>query len=232
MSNQKSFVKKILILVTILAVPGFLYYLLHTKGKNRYKPLPVYGPKEVADTFKEKRGVKIPDTIFHQVNFTGVNQNGEPYKFDEIKDQIFVVNLFYTRDTRIVPQIYRNLYILNEKYKDNKRIRFVSVSIDPEYDKDEILSKFAHQQKAKAGKWDFLNLGNNSSAVSFANNQLFLNAVETQDGLIFDKKLVLLDATGRIRGYYDATSYQEIKKMSEEITVLIAEELRKIKIEH
>ena len=56
---------KILILVTILAVPGFLYYLLQAKGKNRYKPLPVYGPKEVAATFTTKRRKKIPDTIFH-----------------------------------------------------------------------------------------------------------------------------------------------------------------------
>ena len=34
--------KKIIILVLVLIVPGFLYYLLTAEGKNRYKPLPGY----------------------------------------------------------------------------------------------------------------------------------------------------------------------------------------------
>jgi len=60
-------IKKILILVTILAVPGFLYYLLQEKGKNRYKPLAIYGPKKVATTFHSVRGEKIPDTQYCQI---------------------------------------------------------------------------------------------------------------------------------------------------------------------
>ena len=56
MSKNKFPIFKILILVTILAVPGFLYYMLQAKGKNRYKPLPIFGPKIVASTFHTKKG--------------------------------------------------------------------------------------------------------------------------------------------------------------------------------
>ena len=47
MSKIKFPLFKVLILVTILAVPGFLYYLLQEKGKNRYKPLAIYGPSKI-----------------------------------------------------------------------------------------------------------------------------------------------------------------------------------------
>ena len=59
--------KRIVILVLILIVPGFLYYLLQAKGKNRYKPLPIYGSKQVAKTFHKIRGKIVYDTIYHQI---------------------------------------------------------------------------------------------------------------------------------------------------------------------
>ncbi|HCN84178.1 MAG TPA: electron transporter, partial [Sphingobacteriaceae bacterium] len=66
--NNSFPVKKILILVTILAVPGFLYYLLQDKGKNRYHPLSYFGPKQLANTFHTTRGKKIPDTVYHTIS--------------------------------------------------------------------------------------------------------------------------------------------------------------------
>jgi len=60
-------VKKTLILVLILALPGFLYYLLTAEGRNRYKPLPVYGPKLLAKTSHKVNGNDIPDTIYHHL---------------------------------------------------------------------------------------------------------------------------------------------------------------------
>src|SRR5690606_11727767 len=103
-------IAKILILVTILAVPGFLYYLLQAKGQNRYKPLPVYGPKVLSGTFKEKRGSKIPDTTYHQVkDFTAINQNGEEFRLGSVQQQLVVVNFFYTACDKACPQVFKNL---------------------------------------------------------------------------------------------------------------------------
>ncbi len=63
-------------------------------------------------------------------------------------------------------------------------------------------------------------------------NQFFVNVFEDQDkSFVFSDKFVLLDAEQRIRGYYVATSFEEVKKLSEELKVLITEELRKIKAE-
>ena len=89
--------KKILILVTILAVPGFLYYLLQEKGKNRYKPLAIYGPKKVASTFHSVRGKQIPDTIYHTIaDFKLLNQKADTISFANYEGKIIVLNLLYT----------------------------------------------------------------------------------------------------------------------------------------
>ncbi len=224
-------IAKILILVTILAVPGFLYYLLQAKGQNRYKPLPIYGPKLLSGTFKEKRGKKIADTTYHQIkDFKAINQNGEVFALNTIQKQLIVVNFFYSKCDKACPQVFKNLDWLFKEYQDNKMIRFISISVDPETDTPETLSKAAKEHHAVAGKWDFLT-ADTAIVYPLANEQFFVNALKSEDGFVHSDKLILLDADHRIRGYYDGASAQEVKDFGDEIKVLITEELRKIKVD-
>src|ERR1700743_603019 len=90
-------VKKIIILVLILALPGFLYYLLTAEGKNRYKPLPIFGPKTLTGTSHKFHGKEIPDTNYHTVaDFNLTDQNGKPVSFKSFDGKILVISFFYT----------------------------------------------------------------------------------------------------------------------------------------
>ena len=90
-------IKKIIILVSSLAVPGFLYYELVEQGKNRYKPLPFFGPNKVATTFHSKRGKQIPDNIYHQLpDFKFINQQADTVSWKNYEGKILVLNLVYT----------------------------------------------------------------------------------------------------------------------------------------
>ncbi|MFC5282354.1 SCO family protein [Pedobacter alpinus] len=232
MSRNKFPLKKILILVTILAVPGFLYYLLQAKGKNRYKPLPILGPKIVAGTFHTKRGEKIPDTIYHAINYPVLfDSNGDSVLLAKNTQQLIIVNFFYSRNKEVLPLVNEQLSALQEEYKDNKRIKFVSISIDPDFDKPNLLKSFETEIGAKFNKWNLLT-ADTSVTYRLARNQFFVNAVQIdKNNFIFSDKLILLDADNRIRGYYTGTSRDEGKRLSDEIKVLITEELRKIKVE-
>lgn len=224
--------KKILILVTILAVPGFLYYLLQEKGQNRYKPLPIYGPKVIAETFHKKRGKEIPDTIYHQIKpFEAINQNGDVFYLDSVKEQIIIANFFYTRCTKGCPIVNENLKWLQSEYNKNDRVRFISITVDPTYDREEVLTNYAKKVGAKAGRWDVLN-ADTSIIYPLAREQFFVNALPLKDqvNFIHSDKLILLDQSHRIRGYYNGISAPEIKKMGDEIKLLITEELRELKI--
>jgi protein SCO1 len=226
-------VKKILILVVLLAVPGFLYYLLQDKGKNRYKPLAIFGPKQVATTFKTKRGKKIPDTIYHQIaDFNLTNQNNTVVSFKNYPNKILVFNLFYTQGDQAVNLANKAMVGLKNLFIKNKMVNFVSISMDFANDKPNVLANYANKLSANANKWDLIT-GDSSQVYNLIKKGLLLDAAtNTQAGktnFVYTNMLVLVDPQHRIRGYYEATNPEAVSKLDDEIRVLIAEELRNVR---
>jgi len=223
-----------LILVTILAVPGFLYYLLQEKGKNRYKPLAIYGPKKVAPTFHTVRGKQIPDTIYHTVsNFKLVNQKTDTLTWESYKGKIVLLNLFYTNGNAYgVDFANKAMHTFASVYEKNTMIHFVGLSIDPQRDTPIVLSEYAKNISANAGKWDLLT-GDSTQINNLIKNGLLLDALKVIENgkakFTFSNMFVLLDSQHRIRGYYEATNQEALSKLDDEIKVLIAEELRNMR---
>jgi protein SCO1/2 len=223
-------IKKILILVTILAVPGFLYYLLQDKGKNRYKPLPYFGPKTVASTFHSVKGTKIPDTNYHEIgDFKLVNQNADTLSWKDYERKIIILNLFYASDNLATKMANNAIGVLQKVYGKNQVINFVSLSIDPVHDTPDVLADYALKYQAKAGKWDLLT-GDSTQIYEMVNKELFLDAVQkNEDGkksFAYNNLFVLIDPRHHIRGFYDISSQEAFTKLDDEIKVLIVEELR------
>jgi len=224
-------IKKVLILVAILAVPGFLYYELVHQGKNRYKRLPFFGPKVVASTFHSVHGKRIPDTLYHHLpDFKFVNQQADSVSWKSFRGRIIVLNLFYTRGNNFaVENANKAMRSYVDTYSKNVMIRFVGLSIDPVTDHPPELKTYAEKLKAKAGKWDLLT-GDSSQVYNWVNKGLFIDLhQETEKGekkFIYSNLIVLLDQQHRIRGYYDATNQEALSKLEDEIKVLVAEELR------
>ena len=148
--------KKIIILVLILAVPGFLYYLLTAKGKNRYKPLAIYGPKVVAKTGHKFHGKYIPDTIFHQLQaFALTDQFGKPVSENTFKGKIFVAGFFYTHCPAVCATINRNMGYLVDTYRKNKMVYFASITVDPDHDSTTVLKQYAESLRPASNRWLF-----------------------------------------------------------------------------
>ncbi len=226
--------KKILILVTILAVPGFLYYLLQEKGKNRYKPLAIYGPKKVASTFHSVRGKQIPDTIYHMIaDFKLLNQKADTISFANYEGKIIVLNLLYTNGQ--APGIdfaNKAMGVFSSVYEKNRMVHLVGLTIDPVHDQPTVLDAYAKRIGANPEKWDLLS-GDSAQVSSLIKNGLLLDAHKTiVNGVTkftFTNMFVLIDSHHRIRGYYEATNQEALSKLDDEIKVLIAEELRNMR---
>lgn len=227
-------IKKILILVTILAVPGFLYYLLQEKGKNRYKPLAIYGPKQVASTFHSVRGKQIPDTIYHVIeDFKLVNQNTDTISLANYQGKVIVLNLLYTNGKGSgIDFANKAMGVFSSVYEKNRMVHLVGLTIDPVYDKPAVLAQYGKQIGANPQKWDLLT-GDSSQVSSLIKNGLLLDAhqsiVQGVTKFTFTNMFVLIDSHHRIRGYYEATSQEALSKLDDEIKVLIAEELRNMR---
>ncbi|HEK21913.1 MULTISPECIES: SCO family protein [unclassified Mucilaginibacter] len=227
--RKASIAKKIMILVAILALPGFLYYLLTAKGKNRYKPLPFYGPKQVAATGHKFHGKYIPDTIYHKLSdFKLTDQNGKEVSFKNFDKKIFIANFFYTGCPTVCSAVNKNVSELVYAYRKNPMVYFLTITVNPDKDKPEVLKQYSRQFET-TNKWLFLT-GDTTTVYNLARKGFLVDALKVpgKDEFIYSDKLILIDAEKRIRGYYNGASTADITKLNDEIKVQIAEELRKV----
>lgn len=229
MQFPKFTVKKILILVTILAFPGFLYWMLTVKGKNRYKSLAFFGPKQVASTFHTKRGVQIPDTLYHNVrDFTLLNQDSVAFIFPAKTHRISVVNFFYTRCTVFCASMNQQVNYLAKKYQRNSLLQFVSISVDGAHDSPTALRSYQQTTGFQSTNWSLLT-GQQPEVAELAKQSFLVDVLPDPaqpTTIIHSSMLVLLDPQKRIRGYYDSLSKEQMEKLDDELKVLINEELR------
>ena len=227
--KKAGLLKKISILVLVLIVPGFLYYLLTAEGKNRYKPLHIFGPKMVTKTTHRINGKDIPDTLYHSIkDFKLTDQNGNPVSLKSFDKKIVVVNFFYTQCPTVCKQMNANVNLVASAYDKNKMVSFVSITVDPRHDSVSVLKNYAGQFKPGSKKWLFLT-GDTSTIYNLARNGFLVNALQTgEDDFIYSDKLILIDQDKRIRGYYTGASDDEVSRLNDEIKVLITEELRRM----
>ncbi|SEM02853.1 protein SCO1/2 [bacterium A37T11] len=228
-SSRSGQLKKIIILAAIIVLPVYLYYLLTEKGKNRYKPLPVYGEKTLSGTFHSKKGKKIPDTLYHRVApFLLTDQRGNKVQALGDDTAITVVNFFYTRCHTFCAHMNDEVSRVAEQFLTKRSVRFYSITVDGAYDTPEVLAKYASPYYPEKKKWQFLT-GQTDSLFHIARDGFLVNALQDTTGegkFIHSSSLILLDSSHRIRGYYDVNTPKEVDRLIDEIRLLLTEEIR------
>ncbi len=212
---KKKSVKRILIVLGILFFPS-VFWLLLTTGKNNFKHLEIYGPKDVTE-----KG----DTIYHTIPpFSFVNQEGKPITDKDLDNKIYVANFFFATCPTICPKMNENLRAVAENFKDADGIRFLSFTVNPEHDSVPVLAAYAEKRNANPKQWWFLT-GNKDSIYTLAGEGFMLTAAKgkTADDFFHDQNLVLIDKEKRIRGFYDGLDDADMRKLNDEIKVLMYE---------
>lgn len=227
--NNRSGVYKVLILVSILVLPGFLYYLLEKEGSNSYVTLPIYGEKTLTGTYTSRMGEKIPDTLYHVVpEARFVNQEGVLVDFPARDTAISVVSFFYTRCEAFCDELNKEMNRVAERFVKNERVRLYTLTVDTAYDTPKVLSSYSERFAPATKKWDFVTNGEDD-VIAMARNGLWVDAVQDttrEAAFIHSSSLILLDSRHRIRGYYDVTHRKEVDRLIDEIKLLLVEEAR------
>lgn len=222
------------ILVATLVVPALLYLFLRFATQNhfvlpRYLPLidstmgePKIGPVKLAD------GSIINDTLYHRIPpFRLIDQDGDTVNQSIVKDKIYVADFFFTRCGTICPKIASQLTRVQDIFRDNASIKFLSYSVDPEHDGPAELKAYAKRYDAIPGKWYFLT-GKKADIYNLAMTGYYLPAVDAgvktgkpDETFIHSEKLVLVDKDGIVRGFYDGTDKEDVDRLVLEIRVLL-----------
>lgn len=224
-------IKKIIILVTILALPGFCYYLLQEKGENRYKSLPFYGEKKLAGTFHSKRGKQIPDTLYHTIDsFSMIGSDSTMVTFKP-DSSVAVVSFFFIKKESLAKPINQAMQEVAERFKKNTMVKLYSISVDPQQDTVSTLKEYKRGW-GNYPHWYMMTATQQEEIVALAKDGFLLDVVydPMHKPVMHSSSIVLLDSKRRIRGYYDALIKADRDKLIDEIKLLLTEEFRNISI--
>lgn len=198
---------KILIILFTLVFPVLVYVFLRAYGENHYA-VPVFYenglPADTADCITP-----------HQPHMISLGFASEEQQSDQrlLSGKLSVIDI----DMGSSQELGNPGYPLNrvaDKFADNPVVQFIVVRPSPD--------RVAVKQLAGGDRFIYV-YGSGEEIVRFARCELIL--LDFPDN--FDRKtrrFVVVDKSGRIRGYYEAGDFDEIDRMILEIKIILSEE--------
>ncbi|HCN84179.1 MAG TPA: SCO family protein, partial [Sphingobacteriaceae bacterium] len=163
-------------------------------------------------------------------DFKLINQKGDSISFTADSNKITVMNFFFTRCPSFCKSMNKEMSRVAETYQNNNFLRFLSISVDPDFDTAPVLLNYSKSYNA-SGKWNFLT-GSKDLIYKLSRQDFLVDALKdtsVANNFIHSPMLILVDPHKHIRGYYDSGSKDQVDRLIDEIKVLIAEELRNVK---
>ena len=200
---------------SVVVIPVF-YQLLKVDEK-----LKIYNPADVNPRLVDFSMKHI--TKDHTIaDFELTNQNGQKITNKNYKDKIYVADFFFTRCQTICINMAYNMGELQNLYKKDTDIMFLSHSVTPEIDSVTVLKEYADRKGVIDGKWN-ITTGAKTHIYELARKSYFAVLDEgtgDENDFIHTEQFVLVDKEKRIRGYYDGTEKEDMEKLKKDIVLL------------
>lgn len=220
---KNNFKKSIPVLAfMVLFSVGMIYgiYTILTPEKK----LPIYNPADVNPKLVDESVVHVRSN--HKVlNFSLINQNGDTITEKDYENKIYVADFFFTRCMTICPVMTNNIGKLQEAFKTDDNVKFLSLSVTPDIDSVSVLKDYAIAKGVIDGKWN-ITTGSKKHIYELARKSYFAVLEEGDGGLqdfIHTENFILVDKKKQIRGFYDGTNNDDIERLKLDIKLLEAE---------
>lgn len=195
----------------------YAIYTLLTPDKR----LPVFNPADVNPKLVDESLVHIRRN--HKVSdFQLINQNGDTITQVNYEGKIYVADFFFTRCMTICPVMTTNMEKLQEIFINDEDVMFLSHSVTPVIDSVSVLRAYANVKGVIDAKWN-ITTGDKKHIYKLARKSYFAVLDEGDGGLqdfVHTENFVLVDKRKQIRGFYDGTDLEDIKRLAEDIRIL------------
>ena len=215
--------------ITIIAIVVTYFVAFNDFEKQT---LPILSPRdinpELVDSSLHNRGIGT-EGIYHQISpFNLVDQHGLEVSENVIKNKVVIVDFFFVSCGSICPIMTKNLKRVHDFYKKNNDVLILSHTVWPEMDSVSVLNNYANEHDANYETWRFLT-GDKKELYRLARKDYMvvpaINDPNYQHGneadFIHTENVVLIDKKKRIRGYYDGTDENAMKKLVSDIGKLL-----------
>jgi len=155
--------------------------------------------------------------------FQLTDQDGNSYGSQQLLGKIWIADFVYSTCPGPCPMISSRMGELQKPLRDSD-VKLVSFSVDPQRDTPAVLQEYASKLNAQPGRWHFLT-GDKETIYRLSRESFKLAAVDGgAEGPIHSTRLVLVDRSGTIRGYYDATDADAVTRILADTNHLLREQ--------
>jgi protein SCO1/2 len=156
----------------------------------------------IAPSFAADASEKLPE-IGPAPAFALMSQDGKPVTLLDLRGKVVAVTFLYTACPDICPLLTQKMVEVQDALGEDfgSKIQFVSITLDPEHDTQEVLKDYANAWEAKLAGWSFLT--GPPAAVKEVVRRYGVYAAKTAEGLIDHTLLTsIVDARGILRVQY------------------------------
>jgi protein SCO1/2 len=155
--------------------------------------------------------------------FELTDQNGQVFGTQQLLGHIWIADFVYTTCPGPCPMISSRMAETQKPLRDTD-VKLVSFSVDPEHDTPAVLRRYADKLKAQPNRWKFLT-GDENTIYRLIREGFKLTTIPNgASGPIHSTRLVLVDRSGAIRGYYEATDADAITRLLADVHHLLQEQ--------
>jgi protein SCO1 len=204
--------KTIWIFIALIFIVPVMAYALVNWYQYKYEKLPVYNSSSNENE----------NLLMQLASFSFVNQDGRKLNSNDWNNKILVVDFFFTHCPSICPKMTASLKEVNDYFNKEKFLQIASFTVDPQRDSSVQLKKYSAQFSLNTNQWNLIT-GSKKDIYKLARNGFKLVATDGDGGpddFIHSDKIVLTDTQKNIRGYYEGTNPDEIKKLITDIKKL------------
>jgi protein SCO1 len=183
--------------------------------------LPIFNPSDM-DARVVDKSLKDVNANHTVADFNLINQNGGKVTQEDYKGKIYVADFFFTSCTTICPIMTKNIGKLQDIFKSDNDIMFLSLSVTPDIDSISVLRDYATKKGVIDGKWN-VTTGNKKHIYDLARKSYFAVLSKGDGGyqdFIHTTNFVLVDKKKQIRGIYDGINDDEILRLISDIKIL------------
>ena len=163
-------------------------YLISVAGIEKQQTLPVLG--NIAD-------------------FSLTNQDNKVTTLVDLTNHVWVADIIFTRCAGPCPRMTAQMKSMQDKLRQNKNAKLITLTTDPDYDSPEIMKRYGERFGADFNRWTFLT-GTKNQIAGLAANSLKLSAqpiplkdqTTPVDLFIHTTIFVVVDKHAQLRGIF------------------------------
>jgi protein SCO1/2 len=212
--------KFFIVLIVFSVVTISLFY----SALKPQKTLPIYNPSDVNPELVDST-IQYKSKYHTIADFSFVNQNGDTITQKNYEGKIYVADFFFTTCGSICPKMSTNLVDVQKAVLNNPKVMLLSHTVFPEVDSVSVLKAYAIKYGVVDSKWNLVT-GDKKEIYTMARKSYLAVKLGRPDQLydmVHTENFVLVDQKRRVRGFYDGTNKEEIKRLLEDIDFLCKE---------